>query len=94
MAEAQPGTNPELGYNALCNYRIERKIGKGQFSEVYRAVCHLDNKLVALKKVKVNDKPGLYLVFQICIKIYITYKLVIFSAVSLIVTRFVYFLCI
>ncbi|CAK8673701.1 serine/threonine-protein kinase Nek7-like [Clavelina lepadiformis] len=55
MAEAQPGTNPELGYNALCNYRIERKIGKGQFSEVYRAVCHLDNKLVALKKVKIFE---------------------------------------
>jgi len=54
MAEVQPNLKPELGYNTLANYRIERKIGKGQFSEVWRAVCLLDNKLVALKKVKVR----------------------------------------
>nr|CAB3264291.1 serine/threonine-protein kinase Nek7-like [Phallusia mammillata] len=45
----------EQGYNALGNYRIEKKIGKGQFSEVYRAICLLDNKLVALKKVKIFE---------------------------------------
>lgn len=46
---------PELGYNALANYQIERKIGRGQFSEVYRAICLLDNKPTALKKVKIFD---------------------------------------
>lgn len=50
---ANPGLKPNLGYNALCNYFIEKKIGRGQFSEVYRATCLLDNKLTALKKVKV-----------------------------------------
>uniref|UniRef100_H2Z010 NEK6-subfamily protein kinase n=1 Tax=Ciona savignyi TaxID=51511 RepID=H2Z010_CIOSA len=46
---------PELGYNHLGNYKIERKIGKGQFSEVYRATCLLDSKLVALKKVMIFE---------------------------------------
>ncbi|XP_039269495.1 serine/threonine-protein kinase Nek7-like [Styela clava] len=46
---------PELGYNSLANYHIERKIGRGQFSEVYRAICLLDNKPTALKKVKIFD---------------------------------------
>uniref|UniRef100_H2Z011 NEK6-subfamily protein kinase n=1 Tax=Ciona savignyi TaxID=51511 RepID=H2Z011_CIOSA len=39
----------------LGNYKIERKIGKGQFSEVYRATCLLDSKLVALKKVMIFE---------------------------------------
>ena len=51
--QPQPNLNPQLGLNSLCNYHIERKIGKGQFSEVYRATYILENKLVALKKVKV-----------------------------------------
>ena len=51
--DVQPNINPQMGLNSLCNYRIEKKIGKGQFSEVYRATYLLDNKLVALKKVKV-----------------------------------------
>ncbi|XP_002130395.2 serine/threonine-protein kinase Nek7-like [Ciona intestinalis] len=54
MAEA-PNVKPELGYNHLGNYKIDRKIGKGQFSEVYRAICLLDSKLVALKKVKIFE---------------------------------------
>lgn len=51
--EGHGNLNPQLEYNALCNYRIEKKIGKGQFSEVYRAIYLIENKLVALKKVKV-----------------------------------------
>lgn len=38
----------------LSNFRVEKKIGRGQFSEVYKATCLLDNQRVALKKVQVN----------------------------------------
>ncbi|ERE71844.1 serine/threonine-protein kinase Nek7-like protein [Cricetulus griseus] len=41
-----------MGYNTLANFRIEKKIGRGQFSEVYRASCLLDGVPVALKKVQ------------------------------------------
>uniref|UniRef100_UPI00358F6A2B serine/threonine-protein kinase Nek7 n=1 Tax=Myxine glutinosa TaxID=7769 RepID=UPI00358F6A2B len=44
-----------LGYNALGNFRIEKKIGRGQFSEVYRASCLVDGKPVALKKVQIFE---------------------------------------
>lgn len=43
-----------MGYNTLANFRIEKKIGRGQFSEVYRASCLLDGVPVALKKVQVR----------------------------------------
>ncbi|TSW35259.1 Serine/threonine-protein kinase Nek7 [Bagarius yarrelli] len=43
---------PEMGYNSLANYYIEKKIGRGQFSEVYRAKYLIDNTPVALKKVQ------------------------------------------
>lgn len=45
---------PDMGYNWLSNYGIEKKIGQGQFSVVYKARCLLDNSLVALKKVQVS----------------------------------------
>lgn len=38
----------------LANFRIEKKIGRGQFSEVYKATYLLEGQLVALKKVQVN----------------------------------------
>lgn len=41
-------------YNDIVNFEIEKPIGKGQFSEVFRARCLLDNRVVALKKVKVS----------------------------------------
>ncbi|XP_045438427.1 serine/threonine-protein kinase Nek7 isoform X2 [Pipistrellus kuhlii] len=44
-----------MGYNTLANFRIEKKIGRGQFSEVYRASCLLDGVPVALKKVQIFD---------------------------------------
>uniref|UniRef100_A0A8C3AUV3 NEK6-subfamily protein kinase n=1 Tax=Cyclopterus lumpus TaxID=8103 RepID=A0A8C3AUV3_CYCLU len=36
----------------LANLRIEKKIGRGQFSEVYKATYLLEGQLVALKKVQ------------------------------------------
>ena len=41
-------------YNNLNNFVIDKMIGKGQFSEVYRARCRLNNSIVALKKVQVS----------------------------------------
>ncbi|XP_026052488.1 cytoskeleton-associated protein 2-like isoform X4 [Carassius auratus] len=38
-------------YSLMSNFRIEKKIGRGHFSEVYKATCLLDNQQVALKKV-------------------------------------------
>lgn len=37
----------------LNNYEIKKEIGKGQFSVVYRALCKVDNRMVALKKVQI-----------------------------------------
>ena len=34
---------------------MDRKIGKGQFSVVYRAVCNSDERTVALKKVQIFE---------------------------------------
>lgn len=39
---------------SLADFQIEKKIGRGQFSEVYKATCLLDRKTVALKKVQVR----------------------------------------
>ncbi|XP_053138128.1 serine/threonine-protein kinase Nek6 isoform X2 [Hemicordylus capensis] len=39
----------------LADFQIEKKIGRGQFSEVYKATCLLDRKLVALKKVQIFE---------------------------------------
>ncbi|XP_073212858.1 serine/threonine-protein kinase Nek7 isoform X2 [Lepidochelys kempii] len=49
---------PDMGYNTLANFRIEKKIGRGQFSEVYRATCLLDGVPVALKKVQQLNHPN------------------------------------
>ncbi|XP_059849912.1 serine/threonine-protein kinase Nek6-like isoform X2 [Hypanus sabinus] len=61
--------NPALGYqqdvqrpiptyayrSQLADFRIEKKIGRGQFSEVYRAIYLHNGKAVALKKVQVFE---------------------------------------
>ncbi|XP_021096323.1 serine/threonine-protein kinase Nek7 [Heterocephalus glaber] len=52
--QPQKALRPDMGYNTLSNFRIEKKIGRGQFSEVYRASCLLDGVPVALKKVQVR----------------------------------------
>lgn len=41
-------------YGTLTNFEVEKKIGRGQFSVVYKARCVADNSIVALKKVQVN----------------------------------------
>lgn len=47
-----------MGHNSLANFQIEKKIGRGQFSEVYRARYLLDNTSVALKKVQVRERDS------------------------------------
>ncbi|MPC94886.1 Serine/threonine-protein kinase Nek7 [Portunus trituberculatus] len=42
-------------YGTLSNFDIEKKIGKGQFSVVYRARCKVDQAVVALKKVQIFE---------------------------------------
>ena len=58
----QTSTNPPVAQqkkaneNPFCrlvNFEIEKKIGRGQFSVVYRAKCKLNDMIVALKKVQV-----------------------------------------
>uniref|UniRef100_A0A4W3I9N6 NEK6-subfamily protein kinase n=1 Tax=Callorhinchus milii TaxID=7868 RepID=A0A4W3I9N6_CALMI len=51
----QKPLRPDLGLNTLGNFQIEKKIGRGQFSEVYRATCLLDAMPVALKKVQIFE---------------------------------------
>lgn len=46
-------------YNGLANFEIQKRIGKGQFSEVYRARCLIDNSIVALKKVQIFEMMDL-----------------------------------
>ena len=50
------GDVDESIYNYLKNFEIEKLIGKGQFSEVYRARCLINNSIVALKKVQVRRR--------------------------------------
>eukprot|EP00049_Salpingoeca_infusionum_P002920 m.61333 g.61333 ORF g.61333 m.61333 type:complete len:294 (-) comp11858_c0_seq1:452-1333(-) len=42
-------------YSDERNYELEKKIGKGQFSSVYKARCLVDNRQVAFKKVEIFD---------------------------------------
>lgn len=39
----------------LANFEIEKKIGRGQFSTVFRARCLSNGTIVALKKVQVRN---------------------------------------
>ena len=49
-------------YTKLSNFEIEKQIGKGQFSIVYRARCLANDQVVALKK-----NPGKYdVIFVSC----------------------------
>lgn len=40
-------------YGRLENFEIEKQIGQGQFSQVFKARCLVDGRVVALKKMKV-----------------------------------------
>nr|CAD7256931.1 unnamed protein product [Timema shepardi] len=42
-------------YQSISLFDVEKKIGKGQFSVVYRARCRTDGSIVALKKVQIFD---------------------------------------
>uniref|UniRef100_A0A4W5M6G0 NEK6-subfamily protein kinase n=1 Tax=Hucho hucho TaxID=62062 RepID=A0A4W5M6G0_9TELE len=53
--QPQKPLQPDMGHNSLANFLIEKKIGRGQFSEVYRARYLMDNTSVALKKVQIFD---------------------------------------
>ncbi|KAI4877100.1 hypothetical protein NFI96_026453 [Prochilodus magdalenae] len=55
LQSESPTVTTDMGYNTLSNFHIEKKIGRGQFSEVYRATYLLDNTPVALKKVQIFD---------------------------------------
>ena len=50
-------------YNRLCNFEIEKKIGRGQFSVVSRARCLINGQVVALKKVQVRRSLLMLLMF-------------------------------
>ena len=41
----------------LSDYTIEKRIGKGQFSTVYRGIRIKDALVVAIKKIPVRDAP-------------------------------------
>ena len=41
-------------YNSIQYFEIEKQIGKGQFSEVFRAKCIADNRTFALKRIRVR----------------------------------------
>lgn len=41
-------------YNSLAYFQIEKKIGQGQFSVVFRACNTTDSEHVALKKIQVS----------------------------------------
>ncbi|CAI8039025.1 Serine/threonine-protein kinase Nek7 [Geodia barretti] len=53
-----PVQTPELDlkyYSSLEYFEVEKKIGHGQFSVVYRARNTVDGKVVALKKIQIFD---------------------------------------
>ncbi|XP_064649052.1 serine/threonine-protein kinase Nek7-like isoform X2 [Lineus longissimus] len=50
---ADDGT--DIHFNAIANFNITKKIGKGQFSEVYRARNMVNGKTVAFKKIQIFE---------------------------------------
>lgn len=52
-------------YSTLSNFEVEKKIGRGQFSVVYRAKCLANDQIVALKKVQVNKFKILDLILRV-----------------------------
>jgi serine/threonine protein kinase len=48
-----PASSKHHIYGSIENFEIEKQIGQGQFSQVYRARCLADSKVVALKRMKV-----------------------------------------
>jgi len=50
--DSDPGS--EL-YSRLGNFQIQKRIGRGQFSVVFKAICTVDGRSVALKKVQIFE---------------------------------------
>lgn len=48
------GLNNQL-YSSIAAFQIEERIGKGQFSVVYKARCKANKAVVALKKVQIFE---------------------------------------
>eukprot|EP00731_Ephydatia_muelleri_P024857 Em0016g1128a len=42
-------------YSSLKSFQVEKKIGQGQFSVVFRARCLVDGRVVALKKIQIFE---------------------------------------
>ena len=57
--------DPDNIYSTLKNFDIDKQIGKGQFSCVYRAKNKIDGTIVALKKVQVSEQ----LVLNFCLRL-------------------------
>uniref|UniRef100_A0A0N5AT41 NEK6-subfamily protein kinase n=1 Tax=Syphacia muris TaxID=451379 RepID=A0A0N5AT41_9BILA len=55
MFNEQLSDDPSVRYGNLSAFEIEKKIGKGQFSDVHRARCKKDGKVLALKRIKVYE---------------------------------------
>lgn len=59
--------DPDNIYSTLKNFDIDKQIGKGQFSCVYRAKNKIDGTIVALKKVQVcTSAIYLYSIMSLC----------------------------
>ena len=58
--------DPDNIYSTLKNFDIDKQIGKGQFSCVYRAKNKIDGTIVALKKVQVSEPQ---LVLNFCLRL-------------------------
>ena len=54
-AELLELTSADSQYGSLAGFSIDKKIGKGQFSVVYRARAVHDDRTVALKKVQIFE---------------------------------------
>ena len=54
-AELLELTSSDSPYGSLSGFTIDKKIGKGQFSVVYRARAVTDERTVALKKVQIFE---------------------------------------
>lgn len=59
--------NDKEYYNTLANFQIECRIGRGEFSEVWKAKCTVDDRPVALKKVQIFEMTDIK-ARQDCIK--------------------------
>lgn len=54
-------SNYSITYGSIECFELEKKIGKGQFSEVYRAKCLTNEETVALKKIQVLNNNFIYI---------------------------------